>query len=138
MERQIMENVLRLCAKSRRRTAERKPPKNRGYGRIMELLYSGNGYTQQEIAKKLDIRPQSASEAISALCDQGFVSKEAMEDKRCNRIVITQLGREHHAQLIRERDERTKALLAPLTDGEKRTLLMLLQKVNEGGTEDGR
>lgn len=138
MERQIMGNIFRLCAKSRRRTGEGKPAKCRGYGRIMELLYSGDGYTQQEIAKKLDIRPQSASEAIGALCDQGFASKEAMEDKRCNRIVITEAGRQHHAQLVRERDERAKALLAPLTDGEKRTLLMLLQKVNEGGAEDGR
>lgn len=139
MERQIMGNIFRLCAKSRRQAAGEKPVKNRGYGRIMELLYSGEGFTQQEIAARLDIRPQSASEALSALSEQGFIRKEAMEgDRRCKQVFLTEAGRAHHAQMAQQRAERARTLFSGLTDGEKRTFLMLLEKVNDGGNGNGK
>ena len=139
MERRIMGNIFRLCAKSRRQATGEKPVKNRGYGRIMELLYSGEGFTQQEIAARLDIRPQSVSEALSALSEQGLIRKEAIEgDKRCKQVFLTEAGRVHHAQMAQQRAERARTLFSDLTDGEKRTLLVLLEKVNDGGNGNGK
>lgn len=97
IEQKLMKNLMRASATVRRRPRPEdgcKHPKGRGYGHILDLLVAGEGFSQQQIADALDIRPQSVSEAVSIMETQGFVRKEANEnDRRVTLVHITEQGK---------------------------------------------
>lgn len=106
--------------------------RHRGLGHILSLLEDGEGRSQSTLAKEAGIRPQSVSEAVSLLEERGFVKrKESEEDRRISMVFITPSGREHSREMKMERRKRAKSFFAPLTDGEKESLAMLLEKLCE-------
>lgn len=140
LEHTIMRRVMRIASQSRR-----KPPhthgsdarKCRGFGHILDLLSENDGLRQQQIAELLDIRPQSASEAIANMEQAGLIRREADEqDRRSSRIYITAEGRQRQAELLARRIENARRVLAPLTEKEKQTLLTLLEKVTDALQEN--
>ena len=128
-----MRRVMRIASQSRRKMPHTHGPDNhkcRGFGHILDLLSQNDGLRQQQIAEMLDIRPQSASEAIANMEQAGLVRREADEqDRRSSRIYITPEGQQRQAELLARRVENARRVLAPLTEEEKQTLLMLLEKV---------
>ena len=93
--------------------------------------------TVQQIAEHLDIRPQSASEAIANMEQAGLVRRETDElDRRSSRIYITPEGQRQQAELLARRIENARRVLAPLTEEEKKTLLTLLEKVTDALQEN--
>ena len=132
LEHEIMKCVLRIVSGGRRRhhpVSSADKPKFWGYGRILDVLSKIDGVSQREIAEMLNIRPQSASEAIASMEGQGLIEKRANEqDKRSSLIYITQEGRERQIALRNERIENARRIFEPLTDEEKSTLLELLNK----------
>ncbi len=133
LEDHIMRGIVRVAHSARRRPKDepRQPQgKCRGFGHILDLLTQQDGLTQQQIAEKMDIRPQSASEAICNMESQGLLTRKTNEqDRRSCRIYITPAGRMQQAQLLNIRMENAKRILSPLTEEEKNTLLQLLEKV---------
>lgn len=133
LEHEIMKNVVRIASGGRRRHRNAHKPdqaKFCGYGQILDLLSKSDGLSQREIAENLDIRPQSASEAISSMETQGLIERQANEqDKRSSLVYITQAGRQRQIDLRKERIENARRIFAPLTENEKTTLLELLNKV---------
>lgn len=133
LEHSIMRDMVRISHNARRKLhkqAEEKVCKHRGYGHILDLLSDHNGLTQQQIAQMLGIRPQSASEAVTNLEEQGLIQKlPNPRDKRSYLLYITPEGLGRQTEMRQRRMENACRILAPLTEDEKNTLQALLQKV---------
>lgn len=109
------------------------PKGPRGFGRILRVLSETEGLSQIEIAEKLDIRPQSVSEAVHKLEALGFVRREFSDaDRRKVVIFLTEKGAMQRAEVQERREYRAAQLFGMLTEDEKAELLRLLKKVNEG------
>ena len=133
LEHKIMGDLVRISHNARRKLrkeGEEKTCRPRGYGHILDLLSENNGMTQQQIAQFLGIRPQSASEAVTSLEEQGLIQKQPNpQDKRSYLLYITPEGQERQAELRQRRIENACRILAPLNEDEKITLQNLLHKV---------
>ena len=132
LEHEIMKCVVRIASGGRRRLGSAPgsdKPRFWGYGRILDVLSHNDGLSQREIAQLLNIRPQSASEAIASMEGQGLIEKRSNElDKRSSLIFITQAGRQRQIDLRSERIENARRIFEPLNEHEKETLLALLNK----------
>lgn len=141
LEHTIMRNIMRIASNSRRkppRPLHTTPQKQLGFGHILDLLSEQDGLSQQQIAQHLDIRPQSASEAIAGLEAQGLVRRQVNEqDRRSTFVFITPKGIERQTELLNERIRNAKRIMEPLTDAEKETLLAILVKVT-AALHDGK
>ncbi len=140
LEHTVIRRIMRIASQSRR-----KPPHNqgsdsckcRGFGHILDLLSRNDGLRQQQIAELLDIRPQSASEAVANMEQAGLIRRETDEqDRRSSRIFITPEGQQRQAELLERRIENARRVLAPLSEEEKKTLLALLEKVTDALQEN--
>ena len=133
LEYNIMRAIVRISHNGRRKHHKQTREgscKPRGYGYILDLLSKNGGLTQQQIAQTLDIRPQSASEAVASLEEQGLIQKTPNpQDGRSFLLSITSEGLNRQKQMQRERQENACRILAPLSENEKNTLQTLLQKV---------
>ena len=133
LEHEIMKCMARITSGGRRKHLQPPHPDKsqfRGYGHILDVLSKNDGLSQREIAEMLCIRPQSASEAVASMESQGLIKKESSkQDKRCTLIYITQEGRDRQIALRNERIENARRIFEPLTENEKETLLVLLDKV---------
>lgn len=140
LEHEIMKCVVRIASSGRRRhqpTPCADKPKFWGYSRILDVLSKNDGLSQRDIAEILGIRPQSASEAISSMEGQGLVEKQINEqDKRSCLIYITQAGKDRQVALRNARIENARRIFEPLTDTEKETLLLLLNKATDALEEN--
>lgn len=140
LEHEIMKSVMRIVSGGRRRhrlSSNADRHKFWGYGRILDVLSRTDGLSQREIAELLDIRPQSASEAIASMEGQGLVEKRANEqDKRSSLIYITQAGRQRQIDIRKEQIENARRIFEPLTNEEKETLLALLNKATSALQEN--
>ena len=140
LEHTIMRRVMRIASQSRRKnpqTSGQDGHRCRGFGHILDLLSQNDGLRQQQIAELLDIRPQSASEAIANMEQAGLVRRETDEqDRRSVRVYITPEGQLRQAELLARRIENARRVLLPLTEEEKKTLLRLLEKVTEALQEN--
>ena len=104
---------------------------HQGTGRILsKLAHQGDGVTQAALAEKMNIRPQSLSEALSKMEERGWILRRPNpQDKRGTLVYLTDEGRAQE-ELLAERRRRTAAsLLSALDDSEKKTLSMLLDKI---------
>lgn len=102
----------------------------RGFWRILDILEENDGQTQCEIAKRLCIRPQSLSEALTLLETRGYIERRPNEnDKREMLVFITENGITAHKSARENREKHAKAYLASLSDEEKENLVMILSKL---------
>lgn len=133
LEHRIMQNIVRISHNGRRKLhngTQKKGCRHRGYGHILDLLSKNNGLTQQQIAQMLGIRPQSASEAVTSLEEQGLIEKSPNpQDKRSFLLSITPEGLSRQKQLRQEMQQNACRILTPLNEEEKNTLQCLLEKV---------
>ena len=133
LEHAIMQSIVRISRNARRKLhnqPEGASCHHRGYGHILDLLSKHNGLTQQQIAQALGIRPQSASEAVATLEEQGLVEKSPNpNDKRSYLLFITPEGLQRRTEIQARLRENARRIFAPLTEEEKDTLQALLHKV---------
>lgn len=67
----------------------------RGQGEVLVALQGREGQTQADLARTLDIRPQTLSTTLRKLEQSGFVAREPdPTDKRVLRVSLTQKGME--------------------------------------------
>lgn len=58
---------------------------------VLSYLYSKDGVTQDKISSHLNIDKAATARAVQSLMEKGYVIKEKdKEDKRCNRIFLTE------------------------------------------------
>lgn len=134
IEQELMALMKRSHALARRKPQDGQSGchgRQRGAGHILDLLAEQSGVSQQYLAARLDIRPQSVSEAIALLEERGYVRREASaSDRRVTLIHLTEAGRIHAADLAQERRAHAIRFFSVLTEAEKETLRALLTKLN--------
>ena len=105
----------------------------RGMSREHLLVLIGDhpeGVWQRDIAGEAGINPSSASELISRLEEDGYLTREADEnDRRAVLLKLTEAGSARAEEIRAERESRLDALFSRLTDEEKQTLADLLDKL---------
>ena len=133
LEHSMMRSIVRISHNGRRKhhkPGAEKDCKHRGYGHILSLLSKNNGLTQQQIAQLIGIRPQSASEAVKTLEEQGLIERlPNPQDKRSFLLYITPEGIQRRAEIQAQLQENAQRIFAPLSEDEKNTLHQLLEKV---------
>ena len=140
LEHTIMCRLMRIAHQSRRKPphpSQGDPAKSGGFGHILDLLSENDGLRQQQIAELLNIRPQSASEAVVNMEQACLVRREPDEqDRRSSRVYITPEGKRLQTESLNGRIQNARRVMAPLDKEEKETLLRLLDKVAEALQEN--
>ena len=100
---EILEKILRVSGQMRRhrggcQCGTASPPEGTpphfGLGRVLDALLDADGLTQCELASRLDLRPQSLSEALTKLSADGMVIRTGdSDDRRALRVKLTDEGR---------------------------------------------
>ncbi|MDR0838617.1 MAG: MarR family transcriptional regulator [Oscillospiraceae bacterium] len=115
-----------------------------GQGYVLSLL-SEAPMSQKELLEKLGVRAGSLSELLGKLESAGYITRTKDErDSRAVNLAITEAGREFAAEHGRHRTQVADGMFAALDDGEKATLLALLEKLHaswrpeHGGEDEGR
>ncbi len=100
--------------------------------RILIILYRSGGMTQRDLTEDLGIQPGSVSEVIGKLEHAGLVERTRNEeDRRTANLRLTAQGQEIALQSLQSRDAKHREMLACLTEEEKETLVVLMEKLNE-------
>ena len=138
--RDLMRLLMRASSSARCKPWRAEEDFNRkpsGMGHILDLLQRENGLTQQEIAARLEIRPQSVSEAIARLEKRGLVRKEPDEhDRRAMRVLITPEGVVRRRELAVLRAAHADAFFGVLTEEEKESLAKILRKLENAAKNE--
>lgn len=113
--------------------------------RTMRSLYEGRGsqkhilivlleagcITQRKLTERLGIQPGSASEVLAKLEKSGLIARaESSTDRRTTDIMLTEQGRMLAQEAADQRRMRHEEMFSCLTEEERGTLLVLLEKVN--------
>ncbi|MBR6425896.1 MAG: MarR family transcriptional regulator [Oscillospiraceae bacterium] len=100
-----------------------------GHGKILYLLMRSDGVSQKELAARLEIRPQSLTDALLRLEKEGLITRERSQlDKREQFVRITPLGRERAEKLHTLREQAAAEIFASLTQEEREELGRILTK----------
>jgi DNA-binding MarR family transcriptional regulator len=103
------------------------PPES---GKILMVLDKYGIMTQTELASKLHIRPQSLTDSIVKLEEQGYVIRTRDEnDKRELNVQITETGRETGHKIHQLHEETAHKIFSCLSDEEKEAAGTILKKV---------
>lgn len=115
---------------------DRASQRSRGHGKILHALSSGDSITQKALAERLQIRPQSLTDALDRLEAQGYITRvSSQKDRRERYVQITPAGQERAQELLLLRQAAAEQLFSGLTAEEKEQLQALLQKVLSTETE---
>lgn len=108
------------------------PPREHGRVRLMNMLKENGELSQKEIAEKLDIRPQSLSELLVKMENDGFISRrQDKDDKRVIVVALTEKGEEQLVVLRQANREHAEKLFSLLNDEEKDALIAILKKLTQ-------
>ena len=104
-----------------------------GTGRILsKLVHQGDGISQAALAEKMNIRPQSLSEALTKLEERGLIRRlPNPQDRRGTLVYLTEEGQRREAELAERRRQTADSLLGTLEESEKEALAHLLAKILE-------
>lgn len=106
------------------------PEHGRGHGKILRVLDHGGGMTQKELAERLGIRPQSLTDALTRLEQQGAITRaRSTRDKREQLVCITEQGRARSEKVARLHEQTAEAVLRGLSEEEKQQLCALLGRI---------
>ena len=99
--------------------------------RILILLRETKGMTQKELTARLGVQPGSASEVLNKLEQAGLIFRTPSEaDHRTTDIRLTPDGEALAKEASAKRAERHEQMFAVLSEEEKDTLIVLLERVN--------
>lgn len=109
-----------------------------GQERILSMLAVKDGLSQKYLAYLLGIRPQTLSEALAKLEEQGYVERRKDEnDRRVMLVYLTDDGRERAKEIDARREQRAEDIFSVLTDEEKEQLARILAKLDAGIEQQG-
>lgn len=107
-----------------------------GHGKILYILAKFGPMSQKELAQRLEIRPQSLTDALTRLEQEGTISRIRSErDKREQTVEITEKGRARSEQLHALRVETAGRIMEPLSPEEREQLGKIMEKILEYGKE---
>lgn len=104
-----------------------------GQNRILALLTMQEGVSQKDLAYLLGIRPQSLSEALAKLEEDGMITrKHNEEDQRVVNVFLTDAGRGRAEKVAEDRKKSASDIFSVLTEEEKEQLSAILDKLVGG------
>lgn len=101
---------------------------------MLAVLARDPGISQNELARRIMITPQSVGESISALVQAGLVSRSEAEPGRPVRLKLLAAGRRLLKKAYPVVEAVNQESFAELTDSERRELLRLLHKITDNST----
>lgn len=105
--------------------------RNGAQGLLVEL-WNKDGLTNAEIAELLDIKPSSVTAQVKQLEEAEMVIRKQDEnDKRVNRIFLTEKGREAQETRDTMHNDISETIFGNLTDEEQEQLANLMEKLVE-------
>lgn len=97
---------------------------------ILDFLEKNGVCTQNELAKALEVSPASIAVSIKRMQKNGVVEKIADDnDLRCNRISLTEKGREMTREMHRKFDQIDKIMFTDFDENELATLKEYLDRI---------
>ena len=97
---------------------------------ILDFLEKNGVCTQNELAKALEVSPASIAVSIKRMQKNGVVEKIADDnDLRCNRISLTEKGRELTREMHRKFDQIDKIMFTDFDENELATLKEYLDRI---------
>ena len=101
-------------------------------GRLLGCAAENPGVSSRELCEILDVRPSSLSEMLSrAEADKLLTRTVDEEDRRIQRITLTDLGRRLVSDMEAVRDEDARKKTACLTEAEKEQFCIYCNKLSE-------
>ena len=115
----------------------RRGAENKAQMRVLQFLaLSETAKTTGEIAEKLEIRQQSASELVSKLAKKSWIDKtKDSQDKRVTLVSLTAEGREMTKAMTKREGDYYQQFFDVLTDEEQAELNRLVKKLFDGKFE---
>lgn len=102
--------------------------------RILLTIGVRGEIAQKHLAQRLNVSPQSMSEALYKLENDGYVARSKSQlDKRETIVTLTPEGKAHSDELAQKMRRQAHRFLEPLSAEEKKTLYSLLKKLIERG-----
>lgn len=102
--------------------------------RILVTIGRHGSLTQKRLAEEIAVSPQSMSESLVKLENDGYISREKNQlDKREVIVALTPAGRAHSDELAQKMRSQAHKFLEPLSEEEKQTLFSLLTKLTQRG-----
>lgn len=99
--------------------------------RVLMMVRENPGMTQRALTERLGVQPGSVSEVVGKLETAGLLEREPnTEDRRTAVLCLTEEGTQAADMALAQRAERHEHMFSCLSEEEKRTLLMLLERVN--------
>lgn len=97
---------------------------------ILDFLEKNGVCTQNELAKALEVSPASIAVSIKRMQKNGVVEKIADDnDLRCNRISLTEKGREMTREMHRKFGQIDKIMFTDFDENELATLKEYLDRI---------
>jgi DNA-binding MarR family transcriptional regulator len=93
---------------------------------VLRALAAQPGLSQQELARALGAAPSRVVGYLDELQARGALLRAAGDDRRVNRITLTEAGLTLLEEVTRIARNHNESLLAPLTSGQRRELRDLL------------
>lgn len=104
---------------------------------ILDYLLECESCTQRELSTAIHVSPASMAVSIKRMEKIGLVERIAdSEDLRCNRVTITQKGREQIAETHRKFDKLDEALFAGFSDEELKELFSYVERLTRNIAKD--
>ena len=101
-----------------------------GQANVLFCLWEADGLSQAEITRALGIAPPTVNVLVSKLEEQGLVeARQCPNDGRLRRIHLTEKGRGKRVDADRIIAELDSSILYGLSDIEKNTALLILERI---------
>ena len=109
-----------------------------GQNRILAELALKDGSSQKDLANHLGIRPQSLTQALTSLEQEGLIERKQDEgDHRTRRVHLTKKGDARAKEIVESSKSYADDTLSMLSEEEKDQLSTILEKIDASlGKED--
>ncbi len=98
--------------------------------RILLTISRNGSISQRRLAEHIAVSPQSMSESLAKLENDGYITRQKNQlDKRETIVSLTPAGAEHSSELAEKMRSQAHHFLEPLSEEEKQTLYSLLKKL---------
>lgn len=103
---------------------------------VLIILQKDDGITQEYISSELNIDKSAITRVIQSLLDKGFIEKKKdEEDKRCNRIYLTEKGRSTKNPIDKGRREWNRILTKNIPEEKIEEVLEILSQMADNISE---
>ncbi len=106
-----------------------------GQAMCLRLLSVNDGASQRDMARMLHVAPPTVSKMLTTMEKTGLVERRTDEaDQRRTRVYLTDAGRERSDEMGAAVGEYVNATFATLSEGDRRDLTRLLEKLGDSIT----